>query len=108
MKHIVNSSMIMAQYVPPTNSKGAKIKLWTWDLSHYNNDKTCRKFLSWDYSSSDISEQVQNLAAKHGLKLRAFNGRGDCYVFLFDWNIEAMAEIFGYVAEVKETMGRAE
>jgi hypothetical protein len=36
-----------------------------------------------------------------GLKVTGCNDRSDVYVYLFKWNIEAMAVIFGYEEEIK-------
>ena len=95
-----NSNIIKAKFIGPTNFKGSRIQLKTYDLKHYNNDRPCIKYLNYDYSG-DTSKQVEKYFAKMGLKVIGCNDRSDVYVYLFTWNIEAMAKIFGYEEEVK-------
>ncbi len=85
--------MIQAKFIGPTNFKGSRIQIKTWDLKHYNNDRPHVRYLNWNYSM-DFSKQVEKYFKSKGLKMLGYNERSDVYVYLFTWNCEAMAAIF--------------
>jgi hypothetical protein len=95
-----NSNMIEVKFIGPTNTRGSRIQLKTYDFKHYNNDRPSVKYLNYDYSG-DTSKQVEKYYKSMGLKCTGCNDRSDVYVYLFKWNIEAMAVIFGYEEQIK-------
>lgn len=95
----MNNSMITCKFVGPTNSRGSRIRLKTWDLSHYNNKKPVSKFINYDYSG-DTYEVTKRYFKKMGLKTIGMNDRGDEIIYLFDWDIDTIAAIFGYQDKV--------
>lgn len=97
-----NSSMIMVKYRGPTNTLPSRIELQTWDLSHYNNSKVCRKTLNYDHRFNGADGVAENYFKEIGLEIIGTNSRHpEVYVYLFKWNIELMATIFGYEEQVK-------
>lgn len=97
-----NSSMIMVKYRGPTNTRGSFMELQTWDLSHYNNEKVCKKSIGYDYACNGTDDQALKYFKSIGLKVLGVNTRHpDVSVYLFKWDIEKMAKIFGYEKEIK-------
>lgn len=97
-----NSSMIMVKYRGPSNVRGSSVELQTWDLSHYNNKKVCRKILNYDYKFNTADALAESYFKEIGLEIIGCNSRHpEVYVYLFKWNIEVMATIFGYEKEIK-------
>lgn len=99
-KYLSLSNCITVKYMSPTNKLGARIRLSTYDLSHYNNKKPCRKYLNYDHSCNYADDQAQKYFKKLGLKIHGYNSRGNESIYLFKWDIETMAKIFGYEKEV--------
>ena len=97
----MQSNLIEVKFMPPTNSKDRRIRIKTWDLSHYNNDKACVKYVSWPSLSeiNDCADEFLSVVGKN-LNLEARNDRGPDTVLMFKWDIQEMAKIFGYEKEV--------
>ena len=100
MKLTHNHNMITVKYMSPTNKLGSRVRLTTWDLSHYNNKKACHKYLNFTHDCSYSDEVAQKYFKLMKLKPIGYNSRGPESVYLFKWNIETMAQIFGYEKEV--------
>ena len=97
-----NSSMIMVKYRGPTDTKGSSVELQTWDLSHYNNKKVCKKILNYDSKCFDSDQMAEGYFKLIGLEVIGCNSRSpEVSVYLFKWNIEIMAKIFGYEEQIK-------
>lgn len=97
-----NSSMIMVKYKGPSNVRGSRVELQTWDLSHYNNSKVCKKTLNYDHIFNGVDDQAERYFKELGLEIIGCNSRHpEVYVYLFKWNIEVMAKIFGYEENIK-------
>ena len=97
-----NSNMIMVKYKGPTDTKDSSVELQTWDLSHYNNKKVCKKSLKYDYKFNTADALAESYFKDFGLEIIGCNSRHpEVYVYLFKWNIESMATIFGYEEEIK-------
>jgi len=96
-----NSTMIEVKYIAPTNSRGSRVQLKTYDLRHRNNDKPCVKYISFDYAESDINLMVLKHLVKFGKfkPIAANYNRPDYNVLLFKWNIEALAKVFNIKLE---------
>lgn len=92
----MNSTAIEIKYIPPTNSRGSRVQLKTYDLRHRNNDKPCIKYIGFDYSESDINLMALKHLATFGKfkELAANYNNPDHNILLFKWNIEALAKVF--------------
>lgn len=96
MKTLNNSTAIEIKYIPPTNNRGSRVQLKTYDLRHRNNDKPCIKYINFDYSESDINLMVlKHLASIGKFKAIAANYNNPSHnTLLFKWNIEGLAKVF--------------
>lgn len=76
-----NYRQIKVTFVPPTNTKGGRIKVW--EPKRYNDDKT-----DIVYISPSINDDVQNTAFKYliskGFNVVARASEQDYYIFLVD------------------------
>lgn len=96
MKNLNNSTMIEIKYISPTNTRGSRVQLKTYDLRHRNNDKPSVKYIGFDYARSDITEMVLDFLKTQGKfePIAANYNKPDCNVLLFKWNIEDLAKTF--------------
>ena len=96
-----NSNMIMVRYLGPTNTKGSRIELSTYDVSKYENrDKKKRIVLNYDYEL-DTYKQSRKVIEASGLKILGRNDREPKYiVYMCEWNFEAMCKLFKVKNEV--------
>ena len=53
---IQNLRMIKVSFLSPTNSRGARIKIY--ETNRYNNEKTESKVFGYDYRIGDIQQQA--------------------------------------------------
>ena len=83
---------IVARYVGPTNTLGARIALETWDLER--NKKT-RKFYGWKYEHN-FEEQLGEILEGAGLKeLRDNWSHPEHVAITAKWDHEALKRLFG-------------
>lgn len=96
-----NSHLILVKYLSPTNTRGAKIELSTYDVSTWENRHKKQKIiLKYDYAL-DIYQQSQAAIESAGLEILGMNARSPGFiVYLTHWNHEAMCKLFKVKNEV--------
>lgn len=90
-----NYRVIKASFVSPSNSRGARIVLT--ETKRYNDDKTQRKYFSYDYAIGDVAEQAYQILERNGMKPICRASDVDNYMFMCD----SWAEEFKSVTELK-------
>lgn len=86
-----NSNMIIVEYKGPTNTRGARIQLKTYDIEMNRPKKIT---LNRDYSLNP-DDQVLRFFEESGLKAVAHNSRSGKDIYLFQWDYEAICKVFG-------------
>ena len=91
------SHMVEVKYLAPTNTRGSRVQLKTYDLQHYwNNGKPKSKTLPFDHAVNGGTGEIAELALRRaGFEIIARNDRGPNIVFMLEWNFEKFAEFFG-------------
>ena len=91
-----NSHLIKVKYIPPTNSRGSRVKFTTYDVRSYDDRKKPSSiYESYFYECDGIHEQALQLFKKAGLKVIAANSNQPSEdIFLLQWDIEAMKKLF--------------
>lgn len=59
-----NLRVLKVTFVAPTNSRGARIKIY--EEKRYNDDKTKSKIFSYDYQTGDVLQQALNILLDNG------------------------------------------
>ena len=77
----------------PTNERGTRVKIT--EPKRYNNDKTQKVVLSYDYEIGDIGQQALNYLIKQGFKPIARCSENDFYTILCDNWAEDFIELNG-------------
>lgn len=91
-----NSHLIIVKYLGPTNTRGPRVKIQTFDLRHRNDDKPHSKILSYDYTFNSSDDIAEFYLKKAGLKLIGKNSRHPTMtVFIAKWDFEKMCKFFG-------------
>lgn len=84
---ITNLRQIKATFMPPTNTRGARVKIW--EPKRYNDDKIKPVILSFDYAIGDIQQQALNYLLEKGFNVVARASDIDSYILLCDnWGEE--------------------
>ena len=79
---IKNYRQLKVKYISPTNSRGARICIY--EPKRYNNDKTEKVYLSYDYAIGCIQEQAFIYLQEKGFNIIAKASEFENYIFLAD------------------------
>ena len=64
---IPNLRQIKVKYIPPTNYRGSRVCIY--EPRRYNNDKTNRVYLCYDYEVGCIQQQAINYLTERGFNI---------------------------------------
>ena len=79
-----NLRQIKVKYISPTNFRGSRVCIY--EPKRYNNDKTKRIYLSYDYAIGNGTEQaIQYLQSKGINLLGKSNVKGETILFSDSW-----------------------
>lgn len=90
----MNSILIQVKYLGPTNYRGSRIKLTTFDVRHRNNDKPKSITLSYNYTHNSSTDQAKAFLTEQGLKLIASNSNSPINYLMAEWDWDALCKIF--------------
>ncbi len=80
---IKNTRAITAKFIPCSNTKGARIKIY----DNYMEDRKQSVFLSYDYEISDVAIQAYKFLIQGGFNVVCRSSNVNEYIFLVDnWN----------------------
>ena len=82
LNEIQNLRMIKVSFLSPTNSRGARVKIY--ETERYNDQKTVSKVFSYDYEIGDIQQQAVNILQKNGFNVVSRASEFKNYVLLCD------------------------
>ncbi len=95
INQIQNLRMIKVSFLAPTNTRGARIKIY--ETNRYNDDKTQSKTFSYNYVIGDVQQQAFEILTKNGFKVVCKASEYNNYVLLCDnWG-----EDFKQIKELK-------
>lgn len=87
-----NSHLIQVKFLGPTNSRGSRMKISTFDLL---DKKAKSKVVSYDYSASSGLDQVLNALKQSGFDVVGINSRDpDKDYVMLKWDFEKLQEFF--------------
>lgn len=97
MKTLNNSLALEIKYIGPTNTRGSRIKITSYDVAHKNNKKSKSIIISWDYTSDDINEIARNYIQKVSPKMKIIaqncnNPKHNILIYKWDW--ESVCKLF--------------
>lgn len=79
--------MIEATALPPTNTRGCRVKLF--EKPRGNDDRQQSKIVAFDYECDSVQEQAQIMLERSGFNITGVSSWRDSYVFLVDnWGSE--------------------
>jgi len=67
LNNIPNLRQIKVKYISPTNTRGSRVCIY--EPKRYNNDKTKRVYLSYNYAIGNIQEQAYNYLTDKGFNV---------------------------------------
>ncbi len=82
LNEIPNYRMIKVSFVPPTNTRGARIKIY--ETNRYNDTKTESKIFSLDYNHTDIQVQAIEILQRNGFEIVCRGSEHNNYVLMCD------------------------
>ena len=82
LNEIQNLRMIKVSFLSPTNSRGARVKIY--ETERYNDQKTESKVFSYDYEIGDIQQQAVNILQRNGFNIVSRASEFKNYVLLCD------------------------
>ena len=80
VNNYINTRMIEAAYVPMTNERGERIKIF--ERARYSGDRTKSKVFSYDYEYSDVATQALSKLEEAGFNIVCRSSTAGSYVFL--------------------------
>lgn len=80
LSEIPNYRQIKCQYVPPTNEKGSRIRIF--ETNRFNNDEPESKFFSYDSEIDSVIEQSLGILTKNGFNVVCRASENNYYIFL--------------------------
>lgn len=90
-----NSHLIRVKYLGPTNFKGSRVSLSTYDLSHSRQVlKAKRIVLHYDHVYNSSDDQAVDLLKKAGLVILGKNERGPDTYIMCEWDYDKLAKLF--------------
>lgn len=92
---IQNLRMIKVSFLSPTNSRGARIKIY--ETNRYNDEKTESKVFGYDYKIGDVQQQAFEILQANNFNVICRASEYSNYILLCDnWG-----EDFKKVSELK-------
>ena len=92
---LTNLRVLKVAFVAPTNTRGARIKIY--EEKRDNDDNTKAKMFSYDYQTGDVLQQALNILLNNGWKPICRGSEFNNYFILCDnWD-----EDFKEVADLK-------
>lgn len=79
---IQNLRMIKVSFLSPTNSRGARIKIY--ETNRYNDEKTESKVFSYDYRIGDVQQQAFEILQANGFNVICRASEYGNYILLCD------------------------
>lgn len=79
---IPNYRQIKVKFVPVTNTRGARIKIW--ETARYNDQKDDVVYKSFDYEIADVQSQAFQYLKEKGFKVVARASEKEYYILLCD------------------------
>lgn len=98
---INNSLMFEVKYLGPTNVRGSRVKITSYDLKHRNNNKPKSITIGYDYVFNSSTDIGQNWLERNGFKILGKNcnyPRID--IFICKWDFETLCKAFKLSVEV--------
>jgi hypothetical protein len=90
-----NSHLIKVKFQGPTNYKGSRVYLSTFDLSNSRQtQKTKGLTLNYDHSFNSSEDIAIDAIQRAGLKVIGMNERGHDSYIMCEWNFDAMKKLF--------------
>jgi len=94
--HFAQSHAIYVKFLSPTNFRGSRVQLKTWDLSPYAERKATTKTVTYSHSVGSLFEQAETLIENAGLVIVGTNSsQPETTVYLCKWDYDKLAEFFG-------------
>ena len=88
---IPNLRQIKVKYISPTNTRGSRLCIY--EPKRYNNDKTKRVYLSYDYEIGNIQEQAYKYLIEKGFNVVSRASEFENYILFVDNWAEDFKEI---------------
>lgn len=82
LKELKNYRMIEATFLPPTNTRGARFKIFERGRSY--DQSTTSKIFSYRFPYNSVEENAQSLLEKSGFVIVCKSWNKDSFVFLCD------------------------
>ena len=82
LNNIQNLRQIKVKYISPTNYRGSRVCIY--EPKRYNNDKTKRVYLSYDYAIGCIQEQAYNYLIEKGFNVVSRASEFENYILFVD------------------------
>ena len=82
LNNIPNLRQIKVKYISPTNFRGSRVCIY--EPKRYNNDKTKRVYLSYDYAIGNIQEQAYNYLTDKGFNVVSRASEFENYILFVD------------------------
>lgn len=79
---IPNYRAIRATFVSPTNTRGARVKIY--ETKRYNDEKTQSKIFPYSYEIGDVMEQAHEILTRNGFNVIGRASDIDNYIFFCD------------------------
>tara|TARA_R110000744_G_scaffold255761_1_gene371258 strand:- start:437 stop:745 length:309 start_codon:yes stop_codon:yes gene_type:complete len=79
---IPNLRQIKVKYISPTNTRGSRLCIY--EPKRYNNDKTKRVYLSYDYEIGNIQEQAYKYLIEKGFNVVSRASEFENYILFVD------------------------
>ena len=84
LNNIPNLRQIKVKYISPTNFRGSRVCIY--EPKRYNNDKTKRVYLSYDYAIGNIQEQAYKYLLEKGFNVISRASEFENYIlFVNNW-----------------------
>jgi hypothetical protein len=91
LNNIPNLRQIKVKYISPTNTRGSRVCIY--EPKRYNNDKTKRVYLSYNYAIGNIQEQAYNYLTDKGFNVVSRASEFENYILFVDNWAEDFKEI---------------
>jgi hypothetical protein len=90
-----NSHLIKVKFQGPTNYKGSRVYLSTFDLSHTRHTKRpVGLTLNYDHTFNSSEDIAIDALKKAGLKILGMNERGPESFIMCEWDFDKLAKMF--------------
>lgn len=80
--NVPNLRVIKAHYVPQTETRGARIKLY--ETGRFNNEKVQSKLFPYDYDIDNVSDQAIDILDRNGFNVVCIGSELNHYYIMCD------------------------